>query len=167
VIADPRLLQVAVSQGVVTARLQLVPTDSGGLRRPLLNTATFNEKLHYWRVGDAPFPGPAIVGVEGADQLEAALAASPAGAFVWVEGADQLDPGNEGTVLLVPLGVERWRHVSVGREVDMVAYEEDRPPGRIVSGNTTRVVGRATVVDVNLRPDLGLTNDYLRPIEDG
>jgi hypothetical protein len=68
-------------------------------------------------------------------------------------------------VLLVPLSVDRWQDVSVGREVDMVAYDEDRPPGSIVCGDSTRVVGRATVVEVNLRPDLGLRDDYWRPID--
>jgi hypothetical protein len=98
-IADPRLLQVAVSNGVIQARLRLDGTESGGLKAPLANAGTLEAKTHYWRVDEAPPPPlpPSFASDEEMrDHLEAAMAALPEPAFVWVEGADQLEPGDEG-----------------------------------------------------------------------
>lgn len=61
-------------------------------------------------------------------------------AAVHLVGMDHLDPGGAGTVLIVPLPPELWRHVAVGTEIDMTE-------------GPSRVVGMAVVTAVALETD--------------
>lgn len=55
-------------------------------------------------------------------------------AALWVETATALPPGGHGTVRLLPLAPERWRHLVPG---DRITMHEARP-----------VAGTATIVQV-------------------
>jgi hypothetical protein len=169
-IEDPRVLQVAVMNGVFQARLRLRATRDGGLGAPISNADPFDRKVRNWRVNEAE---PPAFDFDPKDEartiahLQSLLELRPGLALVWVEDAEQLDPGGEATVLLVPLDLDRWRDVNVGREIDMLASNDDGPVGGpIMEGDSPRAVGRATIVDVNLRPDRGLIDDDRRPIEE-
>ncbi|EHR60182.1 hypothetical protein [Saccharomonospora cyanea] len=100
--------------GLVRAELQLVPAEVGGRRIPIPGTGVLRPM---WNLDPDS---------DGRTELHIAA--------LWVETASALQPGGHGTVRLLPLTPERWRHLAPG---DRITMHEARP-----------VAGTATIVQV-------------------
>ncbi|MFI9594546.1 hypothetical protein [Nonomuraea sp. NPDC052265] len=95
-----------IRNGTVLAELCLRSPEEGGRTRPVPPGVVLRPM---WDIGFLTPEGEPLLGI----------------AILWVEGHDPLEPGGCGSVRLLPLTFEHWRHLKPG---DVITMHEIRPP---------------------------------------
>ncbi|MFG1681615.1 hypothetical protein ACGFNP_15745 [Nonomuraea sp. NPDC049269] len=95
-----------VRNGAVLAELCLMSPEEGGRTRPIPPGGALRPM---WDIGLLTPEGKPLLGI----------------ALLWVEGRDPLEPGEWGSVRLLPLTFEHWWHLEPG---DVITMHEIRPP---------------------------------------
>ncbi|MEV4184225.1 hypothetical protein AB0J28_22645 [Streptosporangium canum] len=92
--------------GAILAELCLMSPEEGGWPRPAPPGAVLRPM---WDIGHLTPEGEPLLSI----------------AILWVEGRDSLKPGECGSVRLLPLTFEHWRHL---KPDDVITMHEIRPP---------------------------------------